>query len=371
MARIRVLVVEDSMTVRAHLCGVVERDPELELVGQAEDGRRAIELCQKLRPDVVTMDMMLPIMTGLSATEYIMAHCPTPILVVSASTNRGELFRTYEALAAGAVDVLEKPRGDEPDGAWEPTFLAAIKLVSRIRVITHPRARLAGLGGRAAAPPAPLTPAIAGQSSAIQVAAIGASTGGPGALVTLLKALGPEFRLPILLVLHIAEGFAAALAEWLDGVTERRVLYPNDGDWVGSMAGCVIMAPPGHHMAVRDRRIRLTDEAERHSCRPSVDVLFESVAREYGAGAVAALLTGMGRDGASGLLEIRRAGGTTIAQDEASSVVYGMPREAALIGAAMKVLPLDDIGPALVDASREPPSPRRDGPREPARPGGR
>jgi two-component system chemotaxis response regulator CheB len=274
MTRIRVLVVEDSLTVRAHLCGVVQRDPELELVGQAEDGRHAIELCQRLRPDVVTMDMMLPIMTGLSATEYIMAHCPTPILVVSASTNRGELFRTYEALAAGAVDVLEKPRGDEPDGAWEPTFLAAIKLVSRIRVITHPRARLVALGHTRAPPVRPRPAPIAAPSSAIQVAALGASTGGPGALVTLLKALGPEFRLPILLVLHIAEGFAAALAEWLDGVTERRVLYPNDGDWVGSMAGCVVLAPPGHHMAVRDRRIRLTDEAERHSCRPSVDVLF-------------------------------------------------------------------------------------------------
>ena len=382
MARIRVLVVEDSLTVRAHLCSVVQRDPELELVGQAEDGRRAIELCQRLRPDVVTMDMMLPIMTGLSATEYIMAHCPTPILVVSASTNRGELFRTYEALAAGAVDVLEKPRGDEPDWTWEPTFLAAIKLVSRIRVITHPRARLGALGhagGSTAAPANPREPgsrpparaALSTSPSPVQVVALGASTGGPGALVTLLKALGPDFRLPILLVLHIAEGFAAALAEWLDGVTERRVLYPDDGDWVGSMAGCVVLAPPAHHMAVRDRRIRIIDDAERHSCRPSVDVLFESVAREYGASAVAALLTGMGRDGASGLLDIRRAGGTTIAQDEESCVVYGMPREAVLLGAAMRVLPLDEIGPALMEVAREQPPARRDGSREPARQGGR
>ena len=371
MTRIRVIVVEDSLTVRAHLCSVVQRDPELELVGQAEDGRRAIELCQRLRPDVITMDMMLPVMTGLSATEYIMAHCPTPILVVSASTNRGELFRTYEALAAGAVDVLEKPRGDEPDDTWEPTFVAAIKLVSRIRVITHPRARLSSLSHSAAPPALTRPPAIAGPSSSVQVVAVGASTGGPGALVTLLKALGPEFRLPILLVLHIAEGFAAALAEWLDGVTERRVLYPNDGDWVGSMAGSVVMAPPGHHMAVRDRRIRLTNEPERHSCRPSVDVLFESIAREYGAGAVAALLTGMGRDGASGLLDIRRTGGMTIAQDEESCVVYGMPREAVLLGAAMRVLPLDDIGPALMEVARDQPPARREGPLEPARQGGR
>jgi two-component system chemotaxis response regulator CheB len=359
--RIRILVVEDSATVRAHLCAVVAQDPELELVGEAEDGRRAIQLCQELRPDVMTMDMMLPVMTGLSATEYIMAHCPTPILVVSASTNRGELFRTYEALAAGAVDVLEKPRGDEPRGVWERTFLAAVKMVSRIRVITHPRARLAGIAwteelparARRSSPPVSASAAEATpRGEGIQVVALGASTGGTGALVTLLKAIGPDFRLPILLVLHIAEGFAAALAEWLDGVTERRVIYPRDGDRVESLAGTLALAPPSRHMAIEGRRIRLTSAPERHSCRPSVDVLFESVAREYGAAAVAALLTGMGRDGASGLLDIRRAGGFTIAQDEESCVVYGMPREAVLLGAAMRVLPLDAIGPAVMDAAR-------------------
>src|SRR5581483_91937 len=135
----------------------VASDPDLELVGEAEDGRRAIELCEATRPDVVTMDMMLPVMSGLAATEYIMAHCPTPILVVSASTNRGELFKIYEALAAGAVDVLEKPNGTEIDGAWERRFLAMVKLVARIRVITHPRARLAQMRmsmARAAAGPA-------------------------------------------------------------------------------------------------------------------------------------------------------------------------------------------------------------------------
>ncbi|HTE50370.1 MAG TPA: chemotaxis-specific protein-glutamate methyltransferase CheB [Kofleriaceae bacterium] len=350
---IRVLVVEDSTTVRRHLCSVVARDPELELVGEAEDGRRAIELCQRLRPDVVTMDMMLPIMSGLAATEYIMAHCPTPILVVSASTNRGELFRTYEALAAGAVDVLEKPRGDEGEGSWEPTFVAAIKLVSRIRVITHPRGRLGAMGR--ANPNTLLPPVVdapAGEPTACQVVAIGASTGGPGAVVTLLKALGPDFRLPLLLVLHIAEGFGAALADWLDGVTERRVVYARDGDPVSSLAGRLALAPPGHHLVVRDRRLRLTADPERHSCRPSVDVLFESIAREYGPAAVAALLTGMGRDGAAGLLDIRRAGGVTIAQDEESCVVYGMPREAVVLGAAARVLSLDQIGPALMSAAR-------------------
>jgi len=348
VTRIRVLVVEDSRTVRAHLCQVLGADADLEVVGEAEDGRRAIELCQKLRPDVVTMDMMLPVMTGLSATEYIMAHCPTPILVVSASTNRGELFRTYEALAAGAVDVLEKPRGDEPDGSWERNFVATIKLVARIRVITHPRGRLGAMGMAAPAAPRLPPPAPVRPHPGCQVVAIGASTGGPAALVVLLRALPAAFKLPVLVVQHIAEAFAASLAEWLDGVTARRVFYAREGDPVSSMAGRLVMAPPGRHMVVRDRRLHLTDGPERHSCKPSVDVLFESVAGEYGAGAAACLLTGMGRDGAAGLLAIRRAGGFTVAQDEESSVVYGMPREAALLGAADRVLGLDDIGPVLL-----------------------
>src|SRR6266851_7445456 len=146
MKKTRVLVVEDSLTVRRRLCEILSADPAIELVGEAADGKRAIELCQDRRPDVVTMDMMLPVMSGLAATEYIMAHCPTPILVVSSSVHRGELFKTYEALAAGAVDVLEKPNGDEADGVWERQFVATVKLVSRIRAITHPRARLAALG---------------------------------------------------------------------------------------------------------------------------------------------------------------------------------------------------------------------------------
>ena len=152
MAKIRVLVVEDSLTVRKRLCEVLAADPEIEVVGDAGDGKRAIELCRSLRPDVVTLDMMLPVMSGLAATEYIMAHCPTPILIVSSSTNRGEGFKTYEALAAGAVDVLEKPRGDESDGEWERRFIATVKLVSRIKVITHLRAKLGALGRTPARP---------------------------------------------------------------------------------------------------------------------------------------------------------------------------------------------------------------------------
>ncbi len=346
MAKIRILVVEDSPTVRQRLVEVVGADPELELVGEAGDGKQAIEICERCRPDLITMDMMLPVMSGLAATEYIMAHCPTPILVVSASINRGELFKIYEALAAGAVDVLEKPTGTEAEGVWERRFLATVKLVARIRVITHPRARLLGLRGLA---PAVATPAPNAHcpTQKYRLVAIGASTGGPGAIVEILRGLPAEFQLPILVALHVNEPFGTAFADWLDGQTSRRVAHAKDGTSVSSAIGRVMVAPGGQHLVVRDGRLHLTSDPERHSCRPSVDVLFESVAAEYGASAAACLLTGMGRDGALGLLKIRDAGGLTIAQDEASSVIYGMPREASLLGAAQQVLRLADIAPRL------------------------
>jgi two-component system, chemotaxis family, protein-glutamate methylesterase/glutaminase len=344
MKKIRVLVVDDSPTVRGRLAEVLSGDPQIEVVGEAADGKRAIELCLALRPDVITMDMMLPVMTGLAATEYIMAHCPTPILIVSASTNRGELFKTYDALAAGAVDVLEKPSGAEPAGDWERRFVATVKLVSRIRVITHLRGRLHGLGRHSN----PLPVASNDEPSRKRkLVAIGASTGGPGAIVEILRTLPGNFPLPVLFVLHINEPFAAAFADWLDAQTSHRVSYARDGEPVAEAAGRIVMAPPDRHLVVNHGRFCLTRDPERHSCRPSVDVLFESIAREYGQSSAACLLTGMGRDGASGLLAIRMAGGLTIAQDEASSVVYGMPREAVLLQAALRVLPLSKIGPAL------------------------
>ncbi|HEX7645282.1 MAG TPA: chemotaxis-specific protein-glutamate methyltransferase CheB [Burkholderiaceae bacterium] len=349
MSRLRVLVVEDSLTVRRRLCEVLEAEPDLEVVGEAEDGQRAIELCLALKPDVITLDMMLPVMSGLAATEYLMAYCPTPILVVSSSVNRGELFKTYEALAAGAVEVMEKPRPNEPEGEWERQFVSMVKIVARVKVVTH-------LRGRRAPHPAQVGNghALAAQEAAAKphdlrgpcrLIAIGTSTGGPGALVEVLRALPPNFRIPILFVIHISEPFGSTFADWLDSQTEHRVHIAYDGEDVPRNG--VVMAPPNRHLIVRDRKLLLSDGPERHSCRPSVDVLFDSVAREYGATAAAAILTGMGQDGARGLLAVREAGGLTVAQDEASSVVYGMPREAAQIGAAQKVLPLSEIGAAL------------------------
>jgi two-component system chemotaxis response regulator CheB len=352
MTSTRVIVVDDSLTVRRRICAVLDADPDIEVVGQAGDGKEAISRCIALRPDVITMDMMLPVMSGLAATEYVMAHCPTPILIVSSSVNRGEMFKTLEALAAGAVDVLEKPRGDASDESWERRLTSTVKLVARIRVITHPRARLnlsvvpdptdPPDGCRGA--PARTFPRARGP---VAVAAIGASTGGPGAIVEVLRGLPATFTVPLLLVLHIGQPFGQAFADWLDGQTERRVRHIHDGEPLGNFVGSVAMAPPDHHLVVREEALYMTRDPERHSCRPSVDVLFESVALSYGTAAAGCLLTGMGRDGAAGLSLMRNLGGLTIAQDEATSVVYGMPREAVLLDAVDHVLPLGQIGPTL------------------------
>ncbi|AGZ43402.1 chemotaxis-specific protein-glutamate methyltransferase CheB [Actinoplanes friuliensis] len=354
---IRVLVVEDSATMRHALREALATDPELQVVGEAVDGAQAVELVGRLRPDVVTMDMMLPTMSGLVATEHIMAEFPTPILVVS-SADRQELFSTYNALAAGAVDVLEKPRGDDSDAGWGRRLCSCVRLVSRIRVITHPRARLDGRSRSGAEPIVPQAPPravpIPADEPTVQVVALGASTGGPGALTDLLRALPVAFTTPVLCVQHIAasEPFAVAFSDWLAGQTGRNVSYGTEGTPLRSLAGRVVLAPPDRHLLVRDGILRLSAAPPRHSCRPSVDVLFESVAAEYGSAAAGCLLTGMGRDGAEGLLQMRARGGHTFAQDEASSVVYGMPREAALLGAAAFIMPPSRIAARLGELSQ-------------------
>ncbi len=345
MARIRVLVVEDSLTVRKYLVDVLQRDPDVQVIGEAEDGRHAIELCESLRPDVVSLDMMLPVMNGLEVTEYVMAYCPTPILVVSASINRGEVFKTYDALSAGAVDVLEKPTGQKHDGQWEQGFLRSLKVVSRVKVITHPRALMADR--RHARRPRGLPSAIPG--GPYRCVAIGASTGGPGAVAQVLRGLPADFPLPILVVIHIGPPFGEALSEWLDTLSPIPVVTAGDGQLLPPVGQPqVILAPPDRHLVVRDDCLWTTADSERHFCRPSVDVLFESLARESGSATIACLLTGMGRDGAAGLLAIRQAGGTTLAQDEETSVVFGMPREAIQLRAACSILPLQEIAPALL-----------------------
>lgn len=352
MTKIRVLVVEDSVTVRKYLVECLQSDPEICVVAEAEDGKQAIELCERLRPDVVTLDMMLPVMTGLSATEYIMAYCPTPIVIVSASMNRGEVLRTYEALAAGALDVIDKPVGDISDEEWSRKLISLVKLVSRVKVITHPRARLRrSLVNSSVSSSAAGNDLLSTQRSCSCVA-MGASTGGPQTLAAILGALPGNFPLPILLIMHISASFGASFAEWLNDQSAVPVRVA-EHDQLLPMWGTpgVILSPPDRHLIVRGNRLLLTNDAEVHSCRPSVDVLFRSVAEEIGQRAIGVLLTGMGRDGAQGLLAMRKAGSTTIVQDEETSIIFGMPREAIELGAATRVLPLGAIAPELVALS--------------------
>ncbi|HEY4055702.1 MAG TPA: chemotaxis protein CheB, partial [Kofleriaceae bacterium] len=268
-----------------------------------------------------------------------------PILIVSASFNRGEVFNTYEALSAGAVDVLDKSADADDD--WAQRFISTVRIVSRIKVITHPRSRLRSLDRKAVAQAA--SP-LAKNGSRAEIVAIGASTGGPGAIVDVLAGMPKQFPLPILVVLHVDASFAASFADWLGQRSGRNVRIPADGELIADAVNQVLFAPPHKHLTIVAGRARLVDSPPRHHCRPSVDVLFESLAADRGARTVATLLTGMGRDGAAGLLAIRRAGGHTIAQDEMSSVVYGMPREAALLGAADRILPLSEIGAAICAA---------------------
>ena len=351
MPKIRVVVVDDSLTARKHLVEVLRADGEFEVAGEAEDGKQAIELCAALRPDVITLDMMLPVLSGVDITEHVMAYFPTPILIVSSSTNRGELYKTYDALAAGAVDVFEKPSGKDPDGVWERGFVSTVKMVARIRVITHIRGKL-GSTGRV---PIHLPSSDSSQApKRKRIIAIGGSTGAPGAIVQILRELPAGFPVPILLIIHIGELFSAEFAAWLNGQSALRVHYAKDGEAVPALGQSgVVMAPPGCHLVVRGTTLRLTSDPDRNSCRPSIDVLFESLAVELGRETVACLLTGMGKDGASGLLALRHAGAHTIAQDEASSVIFGMPKEAIQLGAVDRVLALDQISGALAGAACE------------------
>jgi two-component system, chemotaxis family, protein-glutamate methylesterase/glutaminase len=354
--RVRVLIADASRSVRQRLALALAADPECEVVGEAEDGRRAFELCAELRPSVITLDVMLPGVDGLAATEQIMAFCPTPILIVSAALRGPDARKAWKALGAGAVDVLPKPSDDEPASLFDQRLVSAVKLVSRIKVITH-------LRGRFQAEPGLLTEARASLASArvesdrgraaagadrYQLIAVGASTGGPSAVAALLGALPATFPLPVLLVLHISSVFGATFIDWLGTRISLPVAFGVDRELLpGPGVSRVIMAPPDRHLVVQGGSLRLTADPERHSCRPSVDVLFESIAEELGPAAVGCLLTGMGRDGAKGLLAMKRAGAMTLAQDEATSIVFGMPREAIRLDAAKLILPLDAIGPAI------------------------
>ena len=343
-ATIGVLVVDDSPTVRAVLRRVIAGVSDLRVIGEAGDGEEAVEQTVGLAPDVILMDIEMPVMDGFRATEMIMAVRPTPILVVTSRASRDQVRTSFEALRRGAVEVLPKP---EDPGGWE---LLARTLPLAIRAAAQARA------GRAATPVSPgarpngaavasdLAPRI---SARVRYVAIGASTGGPWAVHALLAALPHSPPASVLVVQHIAAGFEEGFAEWLASDLRRDVKVARDGE--PATPGTIRIAPPGAHLLLdRDGALKLDASRPTRSVhRPSADELFLSCAASHAPVTAGVLLTGMGSDGAEGLAELRRAGGLTIVQDEPSSVVFGMPRAALEAGAATIALPPAEIGALL------------------------
>ncbi|MCL4078753.1 chemotaxis response regulator protein-glutamate methylesterase [Coriobacteriia bacterium Es71-Z0120] len=343
---VRVLVVDDSLVAREMLTQILQSDPGIEVVGVASNGAEAVEAVARLKPDLVTMDIHMPKMDGITAVEQIMAYTPTPILVVSSSVHGEGVGRAFDALAAGALEVMKKP---EPRDWAELDRIAAelirkVKLLSRVRVITHIRGRRAS--GRPAAP----TPVPARQPGTVSLVAVGSSTGGPSALMSVLAPLPADFPVPIVIAQHIAEGFVPGLVSWLDAACKLTVRAAVDGETV--QPGNAYLAPTGLNLAVDTLTLRFKKPGERQLYIPSADTLFESVAKTHGASAVGVLLTGMGDDGARGLKSLYDTGALTIAQDEATSTVFGMPKAAIEMGAARKVLPVQQIADALKAAVR-------------------
>lgn len=334
---VRVLIVDDSALVRRILTEDLSRDPDLEVIGSAPDPFVARDMIVRDRPDVLTLDIEMPRMDGLTFLRKLMQHFPLPVVIVSSLTAAGSKV-ALEALDAGAVDVMHKPGG--PRSVDDVAVRLADKLKAAARVDVGARHKLPK-----PAPPTRLS--FAGGSRAIL--AIGASTGGPQALEAVLRAM-PENAPGIVIVQHMPETFTGAFAERLDQLSTIEVKEAAHGDAIRT--GRALLAPGDKHMLVRKSaggfmvELREGPLVNRH--RPSVDVLFRSTARTAGAAAVGVLLTGMGRDGAEGLLEMRQAGAATIAQDEATCVVYGMPREAVELGAATQVLPLPEIAGAAL-----------------------
>lgn len=340
---VRVVIVDDSLVAREMLATILSSDPEIEVVGQAVDGEEAVSMVARLRPDLVTMDIHMPKLDGLRATEKIMAYTPTPILVVSSSVRGEGVGSAFDALALGALEVIKKP---EPRD-WADLerigrdVIRKVKVLSNVRVITH-------IGGRREHRAAQISHAggvVGGNRSLI---AIGSSTGGPTALLAVLGRFPKDLRVPILVAQHIADGFVPGLVGWLNAGCAIDVVLGEDG--VRPEAGRAYFAPTGANMVIDSGIIRFREPGKGQLYIPSADTLFESVARCYGKRSVAVLLTGMGADGALGMKHLHELGAATFAQDEATCTVFGMPKAAVDLGAVDHVLAVHNIAAAVVDA---------------------
>jgi two-component system chemotaxis response regulator CheB len=337
---IRVLVVEDSPSVRKFLIHVLGSDPEVSVAGAAADGEEALEAVERLKPDVVTMDIHMPKVNGFDATRRIMENAPVPIVIVSGSTTRQELATTFHALEAGAVAVVMRPEGIGNPRHEETAkeFLRTVKLMSEIKVVR-----------RWAQPPRSWSVKTAGPNvffktshKTVRLVAIGSSTGGPLVLQNIFLGLEGSLSVPVLIVQHMAPGFIYGFTEWLSQSTGFPVQVAVDGQPV--LPGHAYVAPDGLQMGIKNGgQIVLTESPAENGLKPSVSYLFRSARESFGAGVAGILLTGMGKDGAWELKEMKDAGAVTIAQDKESSVVYGMPGEAVRLEAASAVLSPEKI----------------------------
>lgn len=345
--RIRVLLVDDSPLALEIIRRMLATEPAIELCGTARDGAEALALIPRLRPDVVCTDLHMPGMGGLELIREVIVRHPLPMLVLSVAVQKEQSTTIFDMLEAGALDIIAKPRG----GLSEPDALLARELIAKIKVAAGVIVLRRRHRPPAAALPLPLPlPPLPQETAPLSLPTmigIGASTGGPQALETILRQLPASLPVPLLCIQHIAEGFMAGLVDWLGHSCRLPLRLAGEGE--APRAGTVYFAPEGRHLEIDASgrfRCRASVPGEPH--RPSVDLALTALARHGGNGAVGVLLTGMGRDGARGMAAIARAGGITIAQDEASSVVFGMPQAAIEAGAARFVLPLEGIAAALV-----------------------
>jgi two-component system chemotaxis response regulator CheB len=341
MKKIRVLIADDSVLVRNLIRAIIEMDQEMEVAGEASNGLEAVEKARTLHPDIVIMDIEMPVMDGLQAIEQIMAENAMPILVV---TSRGDAKTAYAAISKGALDLVLKP--DLNVEAAEE-FVAKLKLISKVSVISH----ISGRFGQRH-PALPETPVFSGNFSD-QVIAIAASTGGPDALSIILSRLPLKFPVPIVIAQHISDGFVNGMVGWLKTLLRVEIKVAMHGEYL--KPGTAYVCPSENHMQIdRSKKIVFVARHAKDIYRPSCDILLSSVAESFGKKAIGVILTGMGNDGVAGITRIREAGGWTIAQDEKSSVIFGMPRLAIESGGIDTVLPLEAISGAIIKAAARP-----------------
>ena len=347
MGKIRVLIADDSSLARGLLRDFLESDESIEVIGEACNGRQAVDMARELKPDLITMDLEMPVMTGLQAIEEIMCSKAVPILVVSSVA---EAQNALAAVGCGALEVVKKP---DYSPAEASDFVARVRMLAGVSVITRLRPRSVA-AQPIIAPTPPVTTAPTRQTvnnGYRNVFALACSTGGPQALAQILPALPADFPCPVLIAQHISDGFAQGMVDWLSSLCRLPVRLAAEGDFL--QAGVIYISPSEQHVRLTSaHRVALVERTPLDVFHPSCDVMLHSVADLFGCHAVGIILTGMSSDGAKGIAKIRVKGGMTLAQDEASSVIYGMNRVAIEAGNVQKILPIEAIAQAMTKIAK-------------------